>query len=335
MKRIYWLLPLLFCFVQCKAPKNGESVRAKPKRFAKMIKAKNLKEKLYVFASDDFEGRETGERGQKKAADYLKNFYREHDISAPDQKEGYYQTISSSFFNHKIKDSENVMAVIKGSEFPNEIVVVSAHYDHLGIDSRGQIYNGADDDGSGTIAVLEMAKAFKKAKTKGKGPRRTILFLHFTGEEKGLLGSKYYTEHPVFPLKNTVVNLNTDMIGRVDQFHKETAEYIYLIGSNRLSSELDSIIVQENEKYTHLDLDYKYNDPKDPQRLYYRSDHYNFAKHNIPVNFFFSGLHEDYHKPGDTPDKINYQIYEKRARLIFYTAWEVANRAKRLEVDKK
>ena len=168
----------------------------------------------------------------------------------------------------------------------------------------------------------------------GKGPKRSILFLHVTGEERGLLGSKYYTENPIFPLANTVCNLNIDMIGRVDQRNKENPNYVYLIGSDKLSMELHNLSEAINKKYTNIKLDYKYNDENDPNRFYYRSDHYNFAKHNIPIIFYFNGTHTDYHKDTDTPDKIYYELLRNRARLVFHTAWEVANREGRITADK-
>ena len=237
--------------------------------------------------------------------------------------------------NSKPVDTENVAAFIKGSEYPDEIVVISAHLDHEGI-KDGKVYNGADDDGSGTVAVLEIAEAFAKAKADGNGPKRSILFLNVTGEEKGLLGSAYYTDvDPIFPLANTVANLNIDMIGRTDpKREKRNRNYLYLIGSDKLSTELHAISEAANTKYMNIDLDYTFNDDNDPNRFYYRSDHYNFAKNNIPVIFYFNGTHDDYHQPSDTPDKIQYDLLENRTRLIFYTAWEVANRAERLTVDK-
>lgn len=228
-----------------------------------------------------------------------------------------------------------MVAYIKGSEKPNEIVVISAHLDHEGI-KNGEVYNGADDDGSGTVAILEIAEAFKMAEKSGNGPKRSVLFLHVTGEEKGLLGSRYYTDNdPIFPLEDTVANLNIDMIGRIDPERKEgDRNYIYLIGSDKLSSDLHNISEEVNNKYTNVELDYTYNDENDPNRFYYRSDHYNFAKNNIPVIFYFNGTHADYHKASDTPDKIEYDLLENRARLVFHTAWEVANRDDRIVVDK-
>ncbi len=232
-------------------------------------------------------------------------------------------------------DTENVVAVLKGSDKPDEYVVISSHLDHIGITADGRINNGADDDGSGTVALLEIAEAFKKAADAGNGPKRSIVFLHVTGEEKGLLGSQYYTDSdPIFPLEQTVANLNIDMIGRIDPKREGQRNYIYLIGSDKLSTDLHNLSETVNKKYTNIELDYTYNDENDPNRFYYRSDHYNFAKNNIPIIFYFNGTHDDYHRPTDTPDKINYDLLENRTRLIFHTAWEVANRDARVVVDK-
>lgn len=230
--------------------------------------------------------------------------------------------------------AENVLGFLEGSDnkLKSELVVVSAHYDHLGRD-EDKIYFGADDDGSGTSAVMEMAKAFKKAHNDGKGPKRSMLFITFSGEEKGLLGSQYYSEHPFFPLKNTIADLNIDMIGRIDEKHSGNPDYIYLIGSDRLSAELNEISENVNKSSFNLELDYTYNKADDPNRFYFRSDHYNFAKNNVPVIFYFNGIHADYHKPTDTVEKINFNKMEKITRLVFFTAWELANRANRIKLD--
>ncbi|MEN1785945.1 MAG: M28 family peptidase [Bacteroidota bacterium] len=231
--------------------------------------------------------------------------------------------------------SENVIAFLEGSQKPEEYVVISSHLDHIGVTTKGAINNGADDDGSGTVAMLEIAEAFKEATNNGYRPKRSIVFLHVTGEEKGLLGSKYYTDYdPVFPLEHTIANLNIDMIGRIDPKRDGMRNYIYLIGSDKLSTELHQLSEAVNAQYCQIELDYTYNDKNDPNRFYYRSDHYNFAKNNIPVIFYFNGTHADYHQPSDTPDKINYDLLQNRAQLIFYTAWELANRSERIKVDK-
>jgi hypothetical protein len=307
--------------------------------YASTITAKELGNHLFTYASDEFEGRNTGDAGQKKAVEYLRDFYIAEGIASPTGVDNYFQPVPASYLNkssrgRNLKDSENVLAFIKGTEKPDEIVVISAHLDHVGVNKDGVVYNGADDDGSGTVAVLEIAQAFKKAADNGYGPKRSILFLHVTAEEKGLLGSRYYTENPTFPIANTVTDLNIDMIGRVDPDHKGNPNYVYLIGSDKLSTELHEISEAANKKYTNIDLDYKYNDENDPNRFYYRSDHYNFAQYDVPIIFYFNGTHEDYHKVGDTPDKINYEMLQNRARLVFHTAWEVANREKRIVADK-
>ena len=248
------------------------------------------------------------------------------------------QTISKpiqiSIENNSEVKSENVLAFIEGSEKPNEILVVSAHLDHIGM-RNGEVFNGADDDGSGTVSVLEIAEAFSKAVNDGFSPKRSILFLHVTGEEKGLYGSRYYTDvDPIYPLENTIANLNIDMIGRTDPKREGERNYVYLIGSDKLSTDLHNLSEEVNTKCCNVELDYTYNDENDPNRFYYRSDHYNFAKNNIPVIFYFNGTHDDYHQSTDTPDKIEYDLLENRARLVFHTAWELANREEKILVDK-
>ncbi len=228
--------------------------------------------------------------------------------------------------------TENVLGYVEGSDLKNELIVISAHYDHLGIKAN-KVYNGADDDGSGTVAIMELAKVFSKAKKEGHGPRRSILFVSFAGEEKGLLGSSYYVQHPEFPLANTVCDLNIDMIGRIDEKHEKNADYVYLIGSDKLSSQLHLISENNNKLYTNLELDYRYNDEKDKNRFYYRSDHYNFAKNGIPVIFYFNGVHDDYHQPTDDVEKINFEKIQKISSLVFFTAWDIANRNERIKVD--
>lgn len=230
--------------------------------------------------------------------------------------------------------SSNVLAYIEGSDpvLSKEVVIITAHYDHIGVDN-GLVFNGADDDGTGTVALLELAEAFMEAKKNGHGPKRSILIMPVSGEEKGLLGSDYYSSHPIIPLENTVADLNIDMIGRNDIAHEKDTNYIYIIGSNMLSDGLHEANEKANEQYTRLKLDYKFNSLSDPNQFYYRSDHYNFAKFNIPVIFYFSGVHEDYHQATDDVEKIIFPKVEKVAKLVFFTAWELANAAKRITVN--
>ncbi|MEZ4853701.1 M28 family metallopeptidase [Flavobacterium sp.] len=320
----------------CSTSKNTTK-KATVNQYLQAISTNDLKTNLYVIASDENQGRDTGSEGQKRAGNYLISQYEKNGISYPPAADGWYQKVPSAFmakgFAPKLPDSENIWAYIEGTDKKDEVVVISAHYDHVGM-KNGEIYNGADDDGSGTVAVLEIAKAFNKAVKDGYRPKRSILFLHVTGEEHGLHGSRYYSENPLYPLEKTVADINIDMIGRRDKSHSESNNYVYVIGSDRLSSELHQINEEMNAKYTQLNLDYKYNDRNDPERIYYRSDHYNFAKHGVPAIFFFNGTHEDYHLPTDTPDKIEYDALTKRTQLAFALAWELANRAEKIKVDR-
>lgn len=231
--------------------------------------------------------------------------------------------------------STNVIGYIEGSDKKDEYVFLTGHYDHLG-KRDSVIFYGADDDGSGTVSVIEMARAFAKAKAEGYGPARTVVFMTVSGEEKGLWGSEYYTDHPLFSLERTTVDLNTDMVGRIDPDRKigDSTNYVYIVGDDKISSDLKPISSGINKKYINLELDYKYNDPNDKERIYYRSDHYNFARKGVPIIFYYDGmLRPDYHKPTDTVDKINFDLMEKRVRLIFLTAWDMANRDNMLNRD--
>lgn len=301
--------------------------------FANSITANELKTHVYDIASETLQGRKTGETGHNKTCKYLKDYYISKGIKSPLGSDNYYQHLPKSYLSSQLKSSQNVLAYIEGSVHPDELLIISAHSDHLGI-VNNRINPGADDNASGTAAVMEIAEAFKLAQSKGFGPKRSIMFIHFTGEEEGLYGSRYYVEHPIFPLGNTFANLNIDMIGRVDQVHIENPDYIYLIGADRISTELHYVSEAANEQFTNLTLDYTFNRENDPNRYYYRSDHYNFAQYGIPVIFYFNGEHQDYHQPTDTPDKIHYDLLETRTKLIFTTAWYLANSPKKLNPNK-
>ena len=319
-------------------------------KYSNSITEKDLKDLLYVYASDEFEGRNTGEPGQKLAVNFIRDFYKANDIEKAINTENYFQKFLVDFSGRQVANpddidtritkenidwvrTENVAAIIRGSEKPNEYIIITAHLDHVGIEGD-DIYNGADDDGSGSMALLEIAQAFKLAVLDGNRPKRSIVILHVSAEEKGLLGSRYYVENPLYPLENTITNLNVDMIGRTDPTREsDNDHYIYLIGTDRLSSMLHETSEKVNERTVNLELDYRFNAWDDPNRFYFRSDHFNFAKNNIPVIFYFSGTHEDYHMPTDTADKIRYDLLTQRARLIFHTAWEIANMKETIKVD--
>ena len=341
MKKVYSFLIILFFF-------SSIVFSQESKKYAETITIQDLKTHLKVLSSDSLEGRETGKKGQKMAANYIMNHFRNIGIP-PYNKRTYYQKfkvkserhvckcedcdvdfIQRIFKKNKIIKGENVLGYIEGTDLKEELIVLTAHYDHLG-KHENKIYNGADDDGSGTVALMEIAEAFMMAKKDGNGPRRSVLIMAVSGEEKGLLGSKYYADNPIYPLEKTVTNLNIDMIGRIDDWH-ENGDYVYLIGSNMLSDDLHNLSEEVNKKHVNIELDYTYNKKDDPNRYYYRSDHYNFAKNNIPVIFYFNGIHEDYHKTTDTIEKIDFIKIKKISNLIFYTAWEIANRTERIKL---
>jgi len=279
---------------------------------------------------------------EKMANDILgKNKIEKIQKKIKSKKRSYNKVVNKSVVlvtknNDTFFTGKNVLGFVEGtcSELKDEIIVITAHYDHIGI-IDGLIHNGADDNATGTAALLEIAAAFQLAKKLGYEFKRSILFFPNSAEEKGLLGSYYYTENPEFSLEKTIACLNVDMIGRMDDRHPNDSNYVYLIGSDKLSTDLHNISEKSNEKYVNMDLDYKFNDPNDPNRFYYRSDHYNFARKNIPSIFYFSGVHEDYHKHTDTMEKLVYEKVESIARLIFYTAWELSNVENRPKVDKE
>ena len=235
-----------------------------------------------------------------------------------------------------------MVGILEGSDqrLKDEYVVFSAHYDHLATSSRGEVYNGADDDGSGTAAVLEIAEALAV----GTRPLRSTLIVFHTAEEMGLLGSEFNTDYePVVPMEKLVVNLNIDMIGRAraagnsDPRDRELTdgESLYVIGADKLSTELNKISEQTNADTAKLRFDYTYNDDRHPQRFYYRSDHYNYAKHGVPIIFYFTGVHRDYHRTTDDVDKIDFNRMERISRMILATGWRVANLDHKLIVDRK
>lgn len=305
--------------------------------YANTITQEELRTHLFIIASDEMQGRDTGSEGQKKAGRYLIQQYQKMGISYPPTADGFYQPIPSkamkTAWSPALPDSENIWAFIEGGEKKEEVLILSAHYDHIGM-KNGEIFNGADDNASGTSALLEIAQAFITAKKAGYTPKRSILFLHVTAEEYGLHGSRYYADHPIFSIKNSIANINIDMIGRRGFGKEDNDNYVYVIGSDRLSTDLHTLSEEAN-KNIGLELDYTYNDLNDPNRFYYRSDHYNFAKKGIPSIFYFDGVHQDYHKATDTADKIDFPLYAKRTKLAFATAWKLANAENRPVIDKE
>lgn len=304
-------------------------------QFANTISIADLQKHLYTIAADSMRGRDTGTEGQKKAGRYIIEQYQKLGIAPPPTAANYYQPIASKYmrtaWSRRLPDSENIWAYIEGTDKKEEVLVVTAHYDHIGYKNH-EVYNGADDNASGTSALLEIAEALAIASKKGYKPRRSILFLHLTAEEYGLHGSKYYVNNPILPLDKTIANVNIDMIGRNAYGMENNNHYVYVIGSDKLSTDLHNL--SEKANYLNLKLDYTFNSESDPNQYYYRSDHYNFALKQIPSIFYFGGEHQDYHQTTDTADKINYPLLAKRSQLIFSLVWLLANSEQKPNVDK-
>lgn len=315
-----------------------------------------LKKHVFVLASDSLQGRQTGTAGQLKAAKYCAQQLNESrllpffpiDSTQSSFWQRYYfinerfmpvvpnnatligtyqrmSLVSPPSGNDSLRRyvAHNIGGMLVGTTNPQEIVVVSAHFDHLG-QANQQIFHGADDNASGTAAVLAMASAFDSLAQAGIRPQRSILFLLFSGEEGGLIGSTYFIQNAPVGLDKFVANLNIDMIGRTDKWHRRKPNYCYLITGGK-KSPLREIVMSANAASMGLEVETVFDTQNDVKRYFYRSDHYNFAKNNIPIAFFFDGEHPDYHQPSDTAEKIDYALLQKRATLIFQVAWQVAN----------
>ena len=367
MKRNLSVLLLLLALVSPSA--FGQAIKVTPdeKKIAEGVTAKQLSDYLYFVASDEMEGRDTPSRGLDTTAKFIAMNLSRWGFKPAGDNGTFFQRIPlqlksvrgdgtpvySADESNKGKEAgedtkwtQNVVAIWEGKDpvLKNEMVAIGAHYDHVGIhnDFPGpdKIFNGADDDGSGTVAVLSIAEALAHAP---KRPKRSVLFVWHCGEEKGLWGSHYFNKFPTVDITKVIAQLNIDMIGRTrkpdDTNPKDndlTGENaIYVIGSEMMSSTLGSIVKDTNRGYLKLAYDYKYDDPKDPNRFFFRSDHFNYAMNGIPISFWFDGVHEDYHKPGDEPQKIDYNKMERVARTILITLWNLTELKERPKVDKE
>lgn len=337
MKNIFYTFLLFtFVFASCRKDVNIEQ-KPTVDDIAKTITIADLQKRLNIIASADMEGRNTPSAGLEKAAVYITTQLDSFGVK-PGNNGNYrfnYIAVSPASGVTTGYSAANIIGLVEGTDKKDEYVVVCAHYDHVGINAQGNIVYGADDNGSGTSGLLEIAEAFGTAKKKGLLPRRSIIFLAVSGEEKGLWGSAYYCKTPTYPLEKTSAAVNMDMIGRIATDYladKDSVNYTYVIGENKLSSEITSVIDSANMK-VNLKLDKKYNDPADPNRVFYRSDQYSFAVKGVPVVFYFSGFHPDYHTPADTVDKIAFGILAKRVQLAFYTVWNIANKDAMLKRD--
>lgn len=322
---------------------------------AESITAERIRPILTALAHDSMKGRNTGSPEEWKAADYLAAWYTRIGATPAGVDGTWFQPFELARANRRwslqaptsapagadLLKSRNVVAVVEGSDpaLRDQYVVVMAHYDHVGIgraDARGDsLHNGADDNASGTTGLMILAETLQQARAAGYGPRRSVLFLHVSAEERGLLGSRYFSDNPTRSIDSTIAAINLDMVGRIDQAHRDRADtnYIYLIGSELVSSHLDSLLRSANNRTGRLSLDPALNDINDPQQIYRRSDHWNFGRLGVPFAFFFSGLHEDYHRPGDESHKIAYEAMALRLRTAYGTVIELANTDKRPTID--
>jgi len=321
-----------------------------------------LRAHVYNLAADSLQGRRTGTIGQHRAAAYCQRALRATHLAPifklDSVRTSYRQTFPilftsvATFGNRPAgsarqapttypqaeladgplsrQDSSralfgiNLGGLLPGLDLRKEIIVVSAHYDHIGA-SGGLIYHGADDNASGTAAVLGVAALFDSLAQTGLHSRRTVLFVLFSGEENGLLGSAYFVAHPPASLAQFVCALNADMVGRVDNAHRRAPDYCYVLTDTN-GSNLKKTVEQVNAQTVQLALNQDgYNTNEDPEQFFRRSDQYNFARLGIPVLFFTNGSHSDYHRPTDTAKRIRYDVLQKRATLLFQTVWALAN----------
>ena len=298
------------------------------------INKKNLEMHLSVLAHDSLEGRETGTDGIEKAAQYIENQFQRIGLKSISDSIGFRQW----YFIYNKVPAFNVIGMIEGDSLKDEYVVISGHYDHLGIGGASDtdsIYNGADDNGSGTAAILVIAEKMFRSKMQGNGPKRNVVFMLFSGEEKGLLGSEYFVDHSILDLEKVSIDVNIDMIGRIDTERKtaDTSNYVHVVGTTKMSSELPVLLDQVNGGHS-LVLDGKFDDPNDSHRIFYRSDHFNFAKKGVPILFFYDGmLQGDYHELTDHIEFIDWAVYEKRTRFIYDFIATCANRPNMLKRD--
>jgi hypothetical protein len=311
----------LFIFV------SGFAQQSELPNFAASIMESDLQQHIRVLAADSMQGRQTGTEGAFMAADYIAGQFERINLGRP-----YDSTYFQPFISHT--PGVNVVGVIEGSDRKEEALVISAHYDHLGV-FNGNIYNGADDNASGVAALLEIAEAFAAMARNGYLPRRTVVFIAFDAKERQMAGSAYYAGNPLYPLSRTIANLNIDAVGRVEGSPNGQRNYLLLVGANRVSSDLQDISDYVNRsRGINLSLDYTfYNSPTFSDIFYLFSDQYHFGKHRVPVIYYMDGLHDSLNKPADREEYIDYKVLRSRTQLIFYTAWELANREGRLKKD--
>jgi len=314
--------------VLCLLRVAGYAQESELANFAASILPNDLQKHVRTLATNEMQGRQTGTDAAFKAADYIAGYFAKLNLGKP-----YDGTYYQAFYT--ATSGANVVGVIEGGDLKHQALVISAHYDHVGMLDTA-VYCGADDNASGVAAMLEIAEAFAEMKRNHYTPRRSIVFIAFDAKEQKMAGSAYYTAHPLFPLRNTIANLNIDAVGREEGSPNGQRNYLFLVGAKRITSELQSISDYLNaSRHIDLFLDYTFYGSALFEDLFYTfSDQYHFGRHNVPVVYYMDGLNDDLYKPTDTEDKIDYPLTRARAQLIFYTAWTLANRDSMLKKDK-
>ncbi len=322
---------------------NGFSLdTATFQKISELVSERELMSHLSFLASDAVQGREAGSPYEKVAATYLiahhmrwsnlpllrsgythafplRRMRPTSDPSQSPKKKG--KTSTSPQFLYDTLIAWNVLAYRPGAVYPGEHVILSAHYDHLGVNSQGQVYNGADDNGSGTVVLLEAARVLSLLPP----PKRSIVFFHTGAEEKGLIGAFRFVRDSLLPVDSIVAVLNVDMLGRTDTLHRPGENYLYAIGPAYTTPRLREIHEAVNALCCGWQFDYRYDDKNHPERLFYRSDHYAFAQKGVPAVFYFGGLHADYHQTTDDIEKIEPERLRRAAILLAALAWTMAN----------
>lgn len=303
------------------------------------INQSDLRAHLEFIASDELEGRYTPSRGLDIAARYIAAQLALYGAKPGGVKGTYFQAFPMPDGSPGM--AANVIGIFEGTDpvLKNEYVAVGCHYDHIGVGGSGpdRIFNGADDNGSGTAAMLEMAQALSRQR-----PKRSVLLIWHAGEERGLWGSDFYVKSPTVPIKSITAMLNIDMIGRSwnpemgGEFREAVSgpNEIFVIGSKKMSDSLGQLSERVNRQHLRLGFNYKFDDPADPEGLFYRSDHYNYAKAGIPIIFYFDGIHPDYHQVTDEVSRIDFTKLVRVSQTIFATAWTLANEKSRPAVNR-
>ncbi|MDR1198656.1 MAG: M28 family peptidase [Prevotellaceae bacterium] len=288
-------------------------------KYSVKINKNDLEEIVTALCSPEFEGRRFGSVGNQKAMEYIASEFKKRNISKSNGN------LYEQFFKDDNKYGINVMGIVEGYLYPDENIIVTCHYDGLGM-ADSTLFPGADDNATGVAALIEIAEAFSAAAISNVRPKRSVIFIAFDAGKHQMTGSKIYSKYPVKPVEKTQILLNMDMLGRDDcGLTEDESNYVFLLCHEQVSPFLQQINDSINSVHTHLKTEYDFYRNQQIFDLFYpTSDHYNFTG-KVPAVFYTGGINADVHSPNDTPDKISYTTLRNRALLVFYTAWIYAN----------